>query len=184
MKMRIVPRVRRREVHSGRRRSTFSHALGRSSIATVQATSERQIIMNEQRRTVGVLRRTFLQAAVSAGLPAVAIAQTPLPSPPPVQPFDAHGPLTIERAATGSPGRVVHQESRGSVGTDGRARRRGPHGLAVHEHGWTPCSTPGIQAPIRHVISVCLTRVGAADTMPAWCLVSGGRRVPALAGPC
>ena len=65
--------------------------------------------MNDQTATPSIPRRAFLQAALAAGVPAVALAQTTAPSPRPVQPFDAHEPLTIEGPVSGKPraGQVV-----------------------------------------------------------------------------
>jgi LmbE family N-acetylglucosaminyl deacetylase len=53
-------------------------------------------------------RRGFLQTAM-AGLPAAALAQTERPRSPALHAFDAHEPLTIERAVAGKPraGQVV-----------------------------------------------------------------------------
>jgi hypothetical protein len=66
--------------------------------------------MSELTARAHVPRRAFLQAAVAAAiLPGVGRSQTPPASSRPVQPFDAHEPLTIERPVSGKPraGQVV-----------------------------------------------------------------------------
>jgi LmbE family N-acetylglucosaminyl deacetylase len=54
-------------------------------------------------------RRTFLQTTLAAGLPVPLRAQTSTPSPRPLQSFDAHEPMVVERPTTGKPraGQVV-----------------------------------------------------------------------------
>src|SRR2546428_7538362 len=54
-------------------------------------------------------RRTFLQAAFAAGVPATLSARQTAPQSPSLEPFDAHTPLVIERPRSGKPraGQVV-----------------------------------------------------------------------------
>ena len=54
-------------------------------------------------------RRTFLETALAAGVPAALSARQTAQQAPPVQPFDAHTPLVVERPRTGKPraGQVV-----------------------------------------------------------------------------